>query len=163
MAPLFDCTSRCHFSSPQSGCLPVWVRSNGPWAAHRFLNSWAEAFCISFHFEDAISVDWKGRGRKRKGWGGGSDAEATRARKVIVSCCSLGAKISAAGSIAQLTSAGTHARTQTGRFSFCRSWEASRYPRVPREMGKTRSACLHLHNRECLTAWKLSGGRSGIF
>lgn len=37
-----------------------------------------------------------------RGWEGGE--------KVIVSCCSLGAKISAAGSIAQLTSAGTHAR-----------------------------------------------------
>lgn len=37
-----------------------------------------------------------------EGWGVG--------KKVIVSCCSLGAKISAAGSIAQLTSAGTHAR-----------------------------------------------------
>lgn len=36
------------------------------------------------------------------GWGG--------SKKVIVSCCSLGAKISAAGSSAQLTSAGTYTR-----------------------------------------------------
>lgn len=45
------------------------------------------------------------------GWGSGG-GEVRRARKVIVSCCSLGAKISAAGSIAQLTSAGTHACRQ---------------------------------------------------
>lgn len=34
----------------------LWVRCNGPWAAHRFLNSAGGSFLHPLHFKDAISV-----------------------------------------------------------------------------------------------------------
>lgn len=85
-------------------------------------------------------------------WGG--------ARKVIVSCCSLGARISAAGSIAQLTSAGTHARRPADLVSAAPGRDPALRPSAT-EAGEHSVSSSPLAQYGMFDRIELGGGRSG--
>lgn len=82
------------------------------------------------------------------------------ARKVIVSCCSLGARISAAGSIAQLTSAGTHARRPADLVSAAPGREPALRPSAT-EAGEDSVSSSPLAQYGMFDRVELGGGRSG--
>lgn len=90
----------------------------------------------------------------------GGDNVGGGARKVIVSCCSLGARISAAGSIAQLTSAGTHARRPADLVSAAPGREPALRPSAT-EAGEDSVSSSPLAQYGMFDRVELGGGRSG--